>query len=136
MRFGLVSTGNRSRGRRSHAAASEIPSSATEARATWGNVASDQTEEGAPVLLGYFRFTSPETDAVLVRDADGAVENDIVKVVTRKCVVVLESRRRLLFPKNLIEYWSFINGLKLQFKLSRIVKRCSLHHRSHLTDVF
>ena len=85
MRFGLVSAGNRSRGRRSQAAAaSEVPSSASEARATWGNVASDETEEGAPVLLGYFRFTSPETDAVLVRDADGAVENDIVKVVTRK----------------------------------------------------
>ena len=63
--------------------AAEVASSASsEGRASWGNVASDEAD--APVLLGYFRFTSPEADAVLVRDADGAVENDIVKVVTRK----------------------------------------------------
>ena len=96
MRFGRASAvgvnagGSRSRNRRSHANAAavvegEVASTGSEARASWGgNVASDETEEGAPVLLGYFRFTSPETDAVLVRDADGAVENDIVKVVTRK----------------------------------------------------
>ena len=95
MRFGLVSGTSRSRNRRS-GASSEVASSspsevrsartsgAGEGRAARGNVASDVAEEGAPVLLGYFRFTSPEADAVLVRDADGAVENDIVKVVTSK----------------------------------------------------